>query len=130
MAVIAAETARGARASGDVVSGVLLALGAAALFMGTLFYARLTPELGLPALPAERTQALADALNLGPRRLGRLDALSFEDSHRPCNMFLSVETIFSVRFPILDDPFQGGADCFFKFRSTQGAPRHHRTARC
>jgi hypothetical protein len=59
MAAIAAETARGARASGDVVSGALLASGAAALFVGTLFYARLTPELGLPALPAERTQALA-----------------------------------------------------------------------
>ena len=57
MAAIAAETARGARASGDVVSGALLASGAAALFVGTLFYARLTPELGLPALPAERMQA-------------------------------------------------------------------------
>jgi hypothetical protein len=31
MAAIAAETARGARASGDVVSGALLAAGAAAL---------------------------------------------------------------------------------------------------
>jgi hypothetical protein len=69
MAAIAAETARSARASGDVVSGVLLAAGAAALFVGTLFYARLTPELGLPALPAERTQALADALKLGPQAL-------------------------------------------------------------
>jgi hypothetical protein len=67
MAAIAAEAARSARASGDVVSGALLAFGAAALFVGTLFYARLTPELGLPALPAERTQALADALRLGPR---------------------------------------------------------------
>ena len=75
MAAIAAETARSARASGDVVSGALLAFGAAALFVGTLFYARLTPELGLPALPAERTQALADALKLGPQALalaGRL----------------------------------------------------------
>ena len=70
MAAIAAETARGARASGDVVSGALLASGAAALFVGTLFYARLTPELGLPALPAERTQALADALKLGPQAVG------------------------------------------------------------
>jgi hypothetical protein len=77
MAVIAAETARGARASGDVVSGVLLALGAAALFMGTLFYARLTPELGLPALPAERTQALADALNLGPQPLALAGGSAF-----------------------------------------------------
>ena len=69
MAAIAAETARSARASGDVVSGALLAFGAAALFVGTLFYARLTPELGLPALPAERPQALADALKLGPQAL-------------------------------------------------------------
>ena len=59
MAAIAAETARGARASGEVFSGTLLASGGAALFVGTLFYARLTPELGLPALPTERTQALA-----------------------------------------------------------------------
>src|ERR1700722_932789 len=59
MAAIAAETARSARASGDVVSGALLASGAAALFVGTLFYARLTPELGLPALPAGGAQALA-----------------------------------------------------------------------
>ena len=69
MAAIAAETARRARASGDVLSGALLASGAAALFVGTLFYARLTPELGLPALPAERPQALADALKLGPQAL-------------------------------------------------------------
>ena len=65
MAAIAAETARSARASGDVLSGTLLAFGSVALFVGTLFYARLTPELGLPALPAGRTQALADALRLG-----------------------------------------------------------------
>ena len=58
MAAIAAETRRGARASGDVVSGALLASGAAALFVGTLFYARLTPELGLPALTG-RTYASA-----------------------------------------------------------------------
>ena len=69
MAAIAAETARSARASGDVLSGALLASGAAALFVGTLFYARLTPELGLPALPAERPQALADALKIGPQAL-------------------------------------------------------------
>src|ERR1700733_10046522 len=77
MAAIAAETARGARASGDVVSGGLLASGAAALFVGTLFYARLTPELGLPALPAERTQALADALRLGPQALGLAGGFAF-----------------------------------------------------
>jgi hypothetical protein len=75
MAAIAAETARGARASGDVFSGALLASGAAALFVGTLFYACLTPELGLPALPTERTQALADALMLGPQPLALAEAL-------------------------------------------------------
>ena len=77
MAAIAAETARGARASGDVFSGALLASGAAALFVGTLFYARLTPELGLPALPAERTQALADALKLGPQLLAFAGGFAF-----------------------------------------------------
>ena len=77
MAAIAAETARGARASGDVVSGALLAFGAAALFVGTLFYARLTPQLGLPALPAERTQALADALRLGPQALALAGGFAF-----------------------------------------------------
>ncbi len=77
MAAIAAEMARGARASGDVVSGALLAAGAAALFVGTLFYARLTPELGLPALPSERTQALADALKLGPQLLALAGGFAF-----------------------------------------------------
>jgi hypothetical protein len=77
MAAIAAETARGARASGDVFSGMLLAAGAAALFVGTLFYARLTPELGLPAWPAERTQALADALKLGPQPLALAGGFAF-----------------------------------------------------
>jgi hypothetical protein len=77
MAAIAAEAARGARASGDVFSGALLASGAVALFVGTLFYARLTPELGLPALPAERTQALADALKLGPQALALAGGFAF-----------------------------------------------------
>jgi hypothetical protein len=77
MAAIAAEAARGARASGDVFSGALLASGAAALFVGTLFYARLTPELGLPALPAERTQALTDALKLGPQALALAGGFAF-----------------------------------------------------
>jgi hypothetical protein len=62
---------------GDVFSGALLAMGAAALFVGTLFYARLTPELGLPALPGERTQALADALSLGPQRLALAGGFAF-----------------------------------------------------
>jgi len=77
MAAIATETARRARASGDVLSGALLASGAAALFVGTLFYARLTPELGLPALPAERAQALADALKLGPQALALAGGFAF-----------------------------------------------------
>jgi hypothetical protein len=77
MAAIAAETMRDARASGDVISGALLASGAAALFVGTLFYARLTPELGLPALAAERTQALADALELGPQALALAGGFAF-----------------------------------------------------
>src|ERR1700722_6842190 len=77
MTAIAAETARGSRASGDVFSGALLASGAAALFVGTLFYARLTPELGLPALPVERAQALADALRLGPQPLALAGGFAF-----------------------------------------------------
>ena len=77
MAALATETGRRARASGDVVSGALLASGAAALFVGTLFYARLTPDLGLPALPAERTQALADALTLGPQALALAGGFAF-----------------------------------------------------
>ena len=77
MAAIAAEAAGEARASGDVVSGALLAAGAMALLVGTLFYARLTPELGLPALPAERTQALADAIKLGPQALALAGGFAF-----------------------------------------------------
>ena len=77
MAAIAAETAQGARASGDVVSGALLASGAAALFVGTLFYARLSPELGLPARPAEYTQALADVLELGSLPLALAGGFAF-----------------------------------------------------
>jgi hypothetical protein len=77
MAAITVETARGARASGDVVAGALLACGAASLFVGTLFYSRLPPELGLPALPAERAQALADALKLGPQALALAGGTAF-----------------------------------------------------
>jgi hypothetical protein len=77
MAAITVATARGAHRSGEVVSGALLASGAAALFVGTLFYARLPPELGLPALPAERMQALADALKLGPQPLALAGGFAF-----------------------------------------------------
>jgi hypothetical protein len=56
---------------------MLLILGAAALFVGTLFYARLTPALGLPALPAERAQALADALTVGPQKLALAGGFAF-----------------------------------------------------
>ena len=78
MAAYAVDSARGSlRMRSDAFSGALLALGAAALFVGTLFYARLTPELGLPALPAERAQALADALSLGPQRLALAGGLAF-----------------------------------------------------
>ena len=76
-AAIAAEAVRYERASGDVFSGALLASGAAALFVGTLFYSRLTPELGLPALPVERTQALADALKLGLQPLAFAGGFAF-----------------------------------------------------
>ena len=77
MAAVTAEAARVAQRSADVFSGALLASGAAALFVGTLFYARLPPELGLPALPAERVQALADALKLGPQPLAFAGGFAF-----------------------------------------------------
>jgi hypothetical protein len=78
MAAVTAATAGGSeRALSAACSGALLALGAAALFIGTLFYARLTPELGLPALPDERVQALADTLSLGPQRLALAGGFAF-----------------------------------------------------
>jgi len=49
------------------LSGVLVAVGAALLFTGTLFYIRLTQDLGLPSAAAVYPQALADARALGPR---------------------------------------------------------------
>ena len=61
----------------DALSGLLLTGGAAALFVGTLFYARLTPRLGLPALPAERAQALGDALSFGPQKLALAGGWAF-----------------------------------------------------
>jgi hypothetical protein len=65
------------RAAGGAFSGLLLAAGAAALFVGTPFYVRLTPQLGLPARTAERTQALADVLALGPNRLTLAGGFAF-----------------------------------------------------
>jgi hypothetical protein len=64
-------------AESERFSAALLIAGAAALFVGTLFYARLTQVLGLPALPSERAQALADALSLGPRRLALAGGVAF-----------------------------------------------------
>src|SRR5271167_2638116 len=78
MTAVAMDTARfPAPSQSDAVSAALLALGAAALFVGTLFYARLTPALGLPALPDERAQALADALTLGPDKLALAGGFAF-----------------------------------------------------
>ncbi|HEY2386292.1 MAG TPA: hypothetical protein VGK30_04975 [Candidatus Binatia bacterium] len=51
------------------LSGTLLAAGAATLFVGTLFYIRLTPQLGLPAPAEDRLRALQDAIALGPTRM-------------------------------------------------------------
>ena len=50
-------------------SAALLAVGAVLLFVGTLFYVRLTPELGLPTAIANRLQARSDALAVGPRAM-------------------------------------------------------------
>jgi hypothetical protein len=51
------------------LSGALLTAGAATLFVGTLFYIRLTPQLGLPAPADERLRAFQDAIALGPARM-------------------------------------------------------------
>lgn len=51
------------------LTALLLAAGAALLFTGTLFYVRLTPELGLPATAASRLRAIGDARALGPRAM-------------------------------------------------------------
>lgn len=78
MAAYAIDAAEGRTPSRSAAAaGALLMAGAAALFLGTLFYARLTPELGLPALPAARAQALADALALGPQRLSLAGGFAF-----------------------------------------------------
>jgi hypothetical protein len=78
MMAVATDTGRtSATSQRQAASAALLATGAAALFVGTLFYARLTPELGLPALSAERTQALVDALRLGPQPLALAGGFAF-----------------------------------------------------
>ena len=59
------------------LAGALLAAGSVVLFMGTLFYIRLTPQLGLPALAADRTQALADALAVGAHRMALAGGFAF-----------------------------------------------------
>jgi hypothetical protein len=66
---MAAPTLRPEQSRSEAFSGAALAAGAVALFVGSIFYARLTWRLGLPALPAERMPALADVLSLGPQRL-------------------------------------------------------------
>jgi hypothetical protein len=76
MAAVAMDTAQ-ARSQNDAVSAILLVSGAAALFVGTLFYARLTPVLGLPAPPAARSQALADALSVGPAKMALAGGFAF-----------------------------------------------------
>src|SRR5271154_2110201 len=78
MTAVPLDTARvPAPSRSDAASAALLVFGAAALFVGTLFYAQLTPALGLPALPAERPQALTDALTLGPRKLALAGGFAF-----------------------------------------------------
>jgi len=78
MATFAADAAREpAGMRSEALPGALLTAGAAALFVGTLFYTRLTPRLGLPALPAERGQAIADALSAGSEKLWLAGSLAF-----------------------------------------------------
>ena len=59
------------------LSGLLLAAGSVVLFVGTLFYIRLTPELGLPATVADRMHALADARALGPQPMALAGGFAF-----------------------------------------------------
>lgn len=66
---IVAVPSRPTLSRSEAFSGAVLAAGAVALFVGSIFYIRLTWRLGLPALPAERMQALADVLSLGSQKL-------------------------------------------------------------
>jgi hypothetical protein len=59
------------------LSGVLVAAGSVVLFIGTLFYVRLTPALGLPAIAGDRVQALADALAVDPQRMSLAGGFAF-----------------------------------------------------
>jgi hypothetical protein len=77
MASIVQAASRRTGFHGDVFAGLLLATGAVALFVGTLFYARLTVRLGLPASPADRPDALADVLSLGAERLSLAGGFAF-----------------------------------------------------
>jgi|SRR5215472_8184228 len=66
---MAAPTLRPAQSHSEAFSGAVLAAGAVALFVGSIFYALLPWRLGLPATPAERLPALSDVLSLAPQRL-------------------------------------------------------------
>ena len=57
------------RTETHALAAILLTAGAVLLFVGTLCYVRLTPELGLPATAASRLRAVGDALALGPRAM-------------------------------------------------------------
>jgi hypothetical protein len=74
---IATAAPSSGRVRPNAFSGLLLAAGSVALFVGTLFYARLTPQLGLPALPGEREQAFADALSAGAQKLALAGGWAF-----------------------------------------------------
>jgi hypothetical protein len=74
----ASDAARApAKERDEKLLGALLAAGAAALFVGTLFYARLPLPLGLPAWPDERGQAIVDALSTGSQKLWLAGSFSF-----------------------------------------------------
>jgi hypothetical protein len=55
----------------------MLAAGAATLFVGTLFYARLPVALGLPAPAYQRAEALSEALGLDPEKLALAGGFAF-----------------------------------------------------
>jgi hypothetical protein len=59
------------------LSGVLVAVGAAMLFTGTLFYIRLTQDLGLPSASTVYLQAHVDARALGARPMFLAGAFAF-----------------------------------------------------